>query len=284
MELYIKDGKCVARDCRVLTPEEYENTVEPDAEVQAVVDACYDRLYADGYTTVLAETPYFLNGERLSSGNPAGGPRANETNLGDLVADGMLWAAQQVRDEAIAVALYPGVRVRASIEAGPITMLDVLNVFSSPFTVYYQEYTAQQLVSYLNSGLSKLGQENERFPQVSGLTLVYNSNKQVQSLTVGDERIYEDGVYLVGDDWTVGCVINDGGGGASYEPEQLIFADNTEMALAFREYLLNGEYTIYPNEIAPAGRILPSEDYQEIETTGSGEASGGASGGASGSA
>ncbi len=241
------------------------------------MDACYDRLYADGYTTVLAETPYFLNGERLSSGNAGGGPRANETNLGDLVADGLLWAARQVREEPIDVALNPGVRVRASIEAGPITMLDVMGVFSSPFTVYYQAYTAQQLVSYLNSGLSKLGKENERFPQVSGLRLVYNSNKQVQSLVVGDELIYEDGVYYVDDDWTVGCVINDGGGGASYEPEQLIYADNMETAWAFGDFLAEGEYTFYPNEIAPAGRIVPSADYEEVVTGGSGEASGGAS-------
>lgn len=277
MELYIKDGVCVARDCRVLTPEEYEAAVEPDAAVQEVVDACYDRLYADGYTNVLAQTPYFLNGERLSSGNETGGPRANETNLGDLVADGMLWAAKRLREEPIDVALYPGVRVRASIEAGPITMLDVMGVFSSPFTVYYQEYTAQQLVSYLNSGLIKLGQEYERFPQVSGLSLVYNSDKKVQSLTVGDELIYEDGIYYVDDGWTVGCVINDGGAGASYEPEQLIFADNMEMAWAFRDFLLEGEYTIYPNEIAPAGRVVPSADYEQIDTGGSGEASGGAS-------
>ena len=277
MELYIKDGECIAKDCRVLTPEEYESSVVPDANVQAVVDACYDRLFADGYTAVLAQTPYFLNGERLSSGNEAGGPRANETNLGDLVADGMLWAARQVREEPVDVALYPGVRVRASIEAGPITMLDVLGVFSSPFTVYYESYTAQQLVNYLNSGLSRLGQENERFPQVSGLSLVYNSDKKVQSLTVGDTLIYEDGVYYADDGWTAGCVINDGGGGASYEPDQLIFADNNEMAEAFRDFLLNGDYTFYPNEIAPAGRIVPSADYVQTDTAGSGEASGGAS-------
>ena len=273
MELYIKDGKCVARDCTVLTPEEYESTVEPDAEVQAAVDACYDRLFADGYTTVLAETPVFLNGERLSSGNVGGSPRANETNLGDLVADGMLWAARQIREEPVDVALYPGVRVRASIEAGPVTMLDVLGVFSSPFTVYYQSCTAKQLVSYLNSSLRKVGQENEGFAQVSGLSLIYDSNKQVQSLVVGDELIYDDGVYYVDEDWTVGCVINDGGAAASYEPDQLIFSDNTEMARAFRDFLLQGEYTIYPNQIAPAGRILPSEDYQERGATGSGEAS-----------
>ena len=265
MELYIKDGKCVAKDCTVLTPEQYESMAEPDAEVQSAVDACYDRLCADGYTTVLAETPYFLNGERLSSGNEAGGPRANETNLGDLVADGMLWAARRLREEPVDVALCPGVRVRASVEAGPVTMLDVLNVFSSPFTVYYQAYTAQQLVSYLNSGIRKVGQENERFPQVAGLQLLYDSNKQVQSLRVGDELIYADGVYYVDDSWTVGCVINDGGGGASYEPEQLIFADNTAMAWAFRDFLQNGDYTIYPNKIAPAGRILPGPGYEEID-------------------
>ena len=274
MELYLKDGKCIAKDCRVLSPEEYESTIEPDTEVQAAVDVCYERLYTDGYTNVLAVTPYFLNGERLSSGNPAGGPRANETNLGDLVADGLLWMARQVREEQIDVALQPGVRVRASIEQGPITMLDVMGVFSSPFTVYYQEYTAQQLVSYLNSGLRKVGQENERFAQVSGLRLVYNSEKQVQRLIVGDELIYENGIYYVDDSWTVGCVINDGGTGASYEPEQLIFADNTSTAWAFGDFLLNGEYVFYPNEIAPAGRILPSADYEETDLSASGEASG----------
>lgn len=277
MKLYIKDGRCIARDCEVLTPEQYQSTVEPDTEVQAVVDACYARLLEDGYTTLLTETPCFLNGERLSSGNEAGGPRANETNLGDLVADGMLWAARQLREESVDVALYPGVRVRASIEAGPITMLDVLGVFSSPFTVYYQKYTAKQLVSYLNSSLRKVGQENEGFAQVSGLSLVYNSQKQVQSLTVGDELIYENGGYYVDDDWSVGCVINDGGGGASYEPEQLIFADNTAMAWAFGNFLQNGEYTIYPNEVAPAGRIVPCVDYEEIVAAGSGDPSGGAS-------
>ena len=273
MELYLKDGKCVAKDCRVLTPEEYESTVEPDAAAQAAVDACYDRLYEDGYTNPLAVTPYFLNGERLSSGNEAGGPRANETNLGDLVADGLLWLGRQLREEPIDVALQPGVRVRASIEAGPITMLDLMNVFSSPFTVYYQAYTAQQLVSYLNGGLSKLGQENERFPQVSGLRLTYGSDKKVQSLTVGDKLIYENGVYYVDDDWTVGCIINDGGGGGSYEPDQLIFADNMETAWAFGDFLQNGEYTFYPNEIAPAGRVTPSADYEELETGSSGEPS-----------
>lgn len=275
MELYIKDGKCVAKDCKNLSPEEFTARIEPDADVSAVVNACYDRLDADGYTAVLAETPYFLNAERMSAGDPGGAVRANETNLGDLVADAMVWAGKQLRDD-ISIALYPGVRVRSSIEAGPVTMLDVLGVFSSPLKIYYQRFTAPELIAQLNSALRKVGQEDAPFCQVSGLTLVYDSYNTVQSLTVNGERIYEDGVYYVDDDWTVSAAMCDAGGSASYEPEDILYPDNTSTAWAFGSFLQEGEYEFYPDEVAPAGRIVPCEGYENLGAA-SGEAFGGPS-------
>ena len=267
MELYIKDGVCIAKDCDNYTPEEYKQFVQPDGEVQAVVDACYQRLADDGYTTVLVTSEHFLNGERLSSEDVGGGVRANETNLGDLVADGMIYAAQQVREEDISVSMYPGVRVRSSIPAGDVTMIDIMSVFSSPVVIYYDCFTAQELVSELNSVINKVGQENTPFTQIGGMKLTYNSNKQVESLTVGGELIYEAGEYLVDEKWTVGCVCCDSGGNAEYEDEAIIFADSTETAWAFRDFLENGEYAIYPNEIAPDGRILPCEGYEELASS-----------------
>ena len=196
MELYIKDGKCIAKDGKNLSPEEFRAEITPDPEVQSCVDACYARLDADGYTAVLAETPVFLNAERLSTNDPGGAVRANETNLGDLVADGMIWAGKQLRED-ISIAIYPGVRVRSSIEAGPVTMLDVLGVFSSPLKIYYKSFTAPELVAQLTSCLHKVGQEDAMFCQVAGLSLVYDSYNSVQSLTVNGEPVYEDGVYKV---------------------------------------------------------------------------------------
>ena len=276
MELYIKDGKCIAKDGKNLSPEEFRAEITPDPEVQSCVDACYARLDADGYTAVLAETPVFLNAERLSTNDPGGAVRANETNLGDLVADGMIWAGKQLRED-ISIAIYPGVRVRSSIEAGPVTMLDVLGVFSSPLKIYYKSFTAPELVAQLTSCLHKVGQEDAMFCQVAGLSLVYDSYNSVQSLTVNGEPVYEDGVYLVDDDWTVAAAMCDGGGNASYAEEDVLYEDNVSTAWVFGRFLQEGEYEFYPDEIAPAGRIVPCEGYENLGSA-SGEPSGGSGG------
>lgn len=264
--LYFKDGAVVARDCENLVPNEDGTVdgVEPDAEVQAAVDRCYDRLEADGYTQVWATTEYFLNGERISSGDVGGGVRANETNLGDLVADGILWVAQQLWEgDEISIALYPGFWVRSSIDAGEITLVDAMSVFANPLKIYYAEYTAAELVSLMTTSCAKIGEENNSMFQVAGLKCTYDKDtKAIVSLTVGDELIYENGEYLVGDDWTVGCAAEVGGGDMSSVSDDsplLIVADKEEMARQWCRFLAEGEYTIYPDEVCPDGRVVPAE-------------------------
>lgn len=262
MYLYVKDGQVIAKDCENITPEEdgtYTGIV-PDADVQAKVDHAYARLAADGYTTVYATSEYFLNGERIGTGDVGGGVRANETNLGDLVADGILWTAQKYWDgDPISIALYPGFWVRASVPAGDITLTDALSVFANPLIIYYAEYTAAELVSMMNSSCSQLGQENNGMYQIAGLSCTYDpATLKVTTLTVGDELIYDHGEYLVGDDWTVGCAAEVGGGNMNVPEGTTIVASNSEMAQRWCEFLAEGEYTIYPDEVSPAGRVVPA--------------------------
>ncbi len=264
--LYLKDGRVVAKDCENLVPGE-DGAVEgvlPDAQVQAAVDRCYDRLAADGYTEVWASTEYYLNGDRISTGNPAGGVRANETNLGDLVADGILWTAQQLwQGEPISIALYPGFWVRSSIEPGDITLVDAMSVFANPLKIYYAQYTAAELVALMTTSCSKLGEENNNMFQVAGLRCTYDpATKAVVSLTVGDECIYENGEYLVGEDWTVGCAAEVGGGNMNSVPDDsplLIVPSKEEMARCWCRFLAEADYTIYPDELCPDGRVVPAE-------------------------
>ena len=259
--LYLKDGNVVAKDCEnlVTDSEGQWQGIVPDADVQAQVDRCYARLAADGYTTVYATSEYFLNGERISSGDVGGGVRANETNLGDLVADGILYTAQQLWDEPISIALYPGFWVRASIPAGDITLVDALSVFANPLVIYYQEYTAQELVTLMNTSCAKLGEENNSMFQVAGLTCTYDpATKAVVTLTVGDELIYENGEYLVDDSWTVGLAAENGCGDMTVPDGTLIVASNSEMARYWCRFLAEADYTIYPDEVSPAGRVVPA--------------------------
>ena len=262
MYLYLKDGAVVAKDCENITPDENGEYVGimPDAEVQAAVDRCYARLDADGYTQVWGTSEYFLNGERISSGDPGGGVRANETNLGDLVADGILYTAQKIWDsDPISIALYPGFWVRASIPAGDITLVDAMSVFANPLKIYYAEYTAAELVALMNTSCAQLGKENNNMFQVAGLTCTYDpATLAVVSLTVGDELIYDNGEYLVGDDWTVGCAAEVGGGNMEIPEGTEIVASNADMARLWCEFLAEADYTVYPDEVCPGGRVIPA--------------------------
>ncbi len=260
--LYLKDGHVVAKDCENLVADDTGEWpgIIPDANVQAMVDRCYDRLAADGYTTVYATTDVFLNGERISSGDPGGGVRANETNLGDLVADGILYTAQKLwTGDPISIALYPGFWVRASIPAGDITLVDAMSVFANPLVIYYEEYTAQELVSLMTTSCAKLGQENNSMFQVAGLTCAYDPDTfAVTTLVVGDELIYDHGEYLVDDSWTVGCAAEKGGGDMTVPEGTTIVASNADMARYWCEFLAEADYTVYPDEPSPAGRVIPA--------------------------
>ena len=256
--LYIKDGVCIAKDADNITDF---SVIEPDEEVQAAVDRCYGKLAADGYTTVYAHTDVFLNACRTSEGNVGGGVRANETNLGDLAADGILYEAQQIWEgDPISIALYPGFWVRASVQEGDITLLDAMSVFANPLVIYYESYTAEGLVSAMNNSISKLGEENNNMYQVSGLTVTYDdATKKVVTLTVGEELIYDNGTYLVGEDWTVGAACAKCGGDLTCPEGTMIIPDKDEMARLWCDFLANAEYTIYPNEVCAGGRVVPAE-------------------------
>ena len=70
--------------------------------------------------TEVGTTEVKLNGVRADV-------RTKETNLGNLIADGMLDAAQAAGTNAV-IALQNGGGIRESIEAGKITMGDVMTV------------------------------------------------------------------------------------------------------------------------------------------------------------
>ena len=96
-----------------------ELTVTPDAKVAARAEEIQKEIDAD-YGTVFAKTEVALDGEKANV-------RTGETNLGDLIADAMLWQAGLL-DEGVDAAVTNGGGIRASIAAGDITCL----LYTSP--------------------------------------------------------------------------------------------------------------------------------------------------------
>lgn len=106
--------------------------------------------------------------------------RNAETNLGDLCADAY-------RDQSGAdVAFVNGGGIRVSIDAGEITLNDILKVHPFGNVMCVVEATGQQLLDALEFGASVVPSENGSFQHTSGLT--YEIHTYVESAAKVDEN------------------------------------------------------------------------------------------------
>lgn len=139
-----------------------------DAEVAAVVQAVHDELEEE-LSLVVAHTSFLLDGERSP------GVRTQETNLGDLVCDAMLWEAQRMADEYPDCALCNGGAIRTSIDEGDITVGEVTNVLPFVDYVITIRVTGAELLEALESACSTLPEGQGGLPQVSGITMTVDT-------------------------------------------------------------------------------------------------------------
>ena len=114
------------------------------------------------------------------AGKPIRMVRRAETNLGDVCADAYL-------DQSGAdIAFVNGGGIRANIDAGEITLNEILSVhpFGNSLTVI--EVTGQQLLDALEWGARNVPGENGGFLQVAGLT--YEIHSYIESGCQSDEN------------------------------------------------------------------------------------------------
>jgi 5'-nucleotidase/UDP-sugar diphosphatase len=160
---------------------------------------------------VIGHADTMLNGARgtgRTATTPyAAGVRNAETNLGNLVADALRFIGRTD------VAFQNGGGIRASIAQGEVSVGDTFNVL--PFTnlvVAIRNVTPEQLYKLMEHGLSLTtpdGRAEGRFPQISGMRIVYDSSRPAMLLDQ-EGRIVSGGkiVDLTLDDGTV--IVRDG--------------------------------------------------------------------------
>lgn len=123
--------------------------------------------------------------------------REGESNFGDLVAD--LMRSEMKTD----IALFNGGSFRTNrvIGPGPVTRRDIESVLPYQNRVLAIEITGRQLLDALENGLSMIGQNAGRFPQISGMAVRYSRRKQpgqrVLSVTIAGAPLDPEGTYTV---------------------------------------------------------------------------------------
>jgi 5'-nucleotidase / UDP-sugar diphosphatase len=145
----------------------------PDPGIKAQVTDPVAAYVAALNAQIIGTSEVALNGARgaVSAGViTQQGVRTGETNLGNLVADAIRWAA------GTQVALQNGGGIRSSIAAGNVSVGDTFNVL--PFTNLIARFAAvspEQLKIVLEHALGDIG--GGRFPQISGMQIVYDSRE-----------------------------------------------------------------------------------------------------------
>lgn len=182
-------------------------TYEPDVTVQALYESYMDEigetlLEVIGNTTSIIYA-YAEDGERLC--------RIEETPMGDLVADSMVYGAKELLkstqySDLPVVALQNGGGVRANIYPGDITIADTLSVLPYGNLISIKLINPNKLYATLENGVSKMFVEDGvitgldgRFPQISGMRIEIDLTKTAydsENPSAGEgERIVA--IYLV---------------------------------------------------------------------------------------
>lgn len=185
---------------------------------------------------IVGKTSVFLNGEREDV-------RMKETNLGNLIADGMLWRAQE-QNTGATIAIQNSGGIRASIDEGDVSLGDVLTVLPFANTLVTLDLTGQEIINALENGVSQIEDVAGRFPQVAGLKFGFDPTKpigsRIHSVQVqnesGFEQIEPEEVYTV----ATNAYMADGGDG--YESFKTAKDDGRITELYIPDYEVFQEY------------------------------------------
>lgn len=216
-------------------------SVTPDADMAARIKemgAPIDEMK----TRVVAETTDAVEGSRDVC-------RAGECAMGNLVADAML---ARVKDQGVSIAIQNGGGLRASIDAGEVTMGEVLSVLPFQNTLSTFEVSGQTMIEALENGVGQIEDGAGRFPQVAGLKYAFDASKE-PGARISDVMVMEGETWVAIDPAkTYGVVSNNyvRNGGDGYKmfagDDKNAYDFGPDLADVVAEYLAEvGPYSAY---------------------------------------
>lgn len=260
----------------LVATEGYEKT-------NSTVDVYVGKIQADYQLLgerVVGKTEYTLttedeNGNRLI--------RKEETNLGDFCADSYRIVT------GADVGFINGGGIRASIDAGEITVNDLLNVFPFNNSTCVAEVTGQQIADMLELGMCAYPEERGGFQHVSGID--FDFDPEISSSVVLDEndgfvcvdgarrvsdiKILENGIYVPIDmqkTYTLAShtyLLMEGGSGATMFRDLQTVTDTGILDVELLEIYLT-EYlggTVPENYAKSQNRIHVKDSYVPLRKT-----------------
>ncbi|MQB10057.1 LysM peptidoglycan-binding domain-containing protein [Agrobacterium sp. ICMP 6402] len=193
--------------------------------------------------------------------------RVKECSMGNLVADATL---ARVKDQGVTIAFANSGGLRSSIDAGDVSMGEVLTVLPFQNTVATFQLKGEDIRAALENGVSQIDDGAGRFMQVSGMKYSFDRSKpagnRVVSVDVKEGEAFVPldpaKTYIV----AANNYVRTGGDGFKVFAEKAInaydFGPNLEEAVA-AFITANSPYKPYTdgriNEVTPAGYVAPAK-------------------------
>ena len=164
--------------------------------------------------------------------------------MGSLIADAML---DRVKDQGVEIAIQNGGGIRASIDAGEVTMGEVLTVLPFQNTLSTFQVPGAAIAAALENGVGQIEDGAGRFPQVAGMSYAFDISKpageRVSDILVDGTPLDVDKVYSVVSN---NYVRNGGDGYAMFVDAQNAYDFGPDLADVTAEYLAaKGPFTPY---------------------------------------
>jgi 5'-nucleotidase len=148
------------------------DAIKDDPQAAAVV-AEYDKQLNASLGEVIGNTSVLLDAR-------AAAIRRGEGNLGNFIAD----VYRQALNADFALVNSGSIRSDATYGPGELTKKDILSILPFENGVVKVKLTGEHLKRLLENGISKAGQEDGRFPQISGFSFTYDPGKPVGSRVI----------------------------------------------------------------------------------------------------
>jgi len=259
-----QNGVVVGQAGELIPIEEQAN----DPEAADVLAPYKEQVEAVSGEEIGVELENPLENPRVSDeGNTDGiSVRKNETILGNIITDGMLSKAKQYNDNVV-MAFQNGGGIRSAIDAGPITVGEVITVLPFGNTLATMELTGAELKEAFEISVGQYPEENGGFLHVSGAKVTFDSTKPVGERVVSIKYENEDGTFTEiqdGETYTIATNAFTAKGGDGYTVFEEAYKDNrvTDLGLSdwenLRDHFVNIGSEGIPTETE--GRIVDIAD------------------------
>ncbi|MBE1556650.1 5'-nucleotidase C-terminal domain-containing protein [Sporosarcina limicola] len=205
-----------------------------------------------------ATAEVFLSGLR-----DFGGVRAGETNLGNIITDGMLQKSKEI-DPNVVISFQNGGGIRSSLNKGPITYGEVLTVLPFGNSLAIMELSGAELKETFEHSVREYPKENGGFLHVAGAKVVFDGKaepgKRIVSITIDGKEIEDSKMYKA----ATNVFTARGGDGFEALGKAYEAGRASEPGFSDWENLADHLKSINKIEIGLEGRILAKVPYSDI--------------------